>query len=39
LKLKANLIALHHIVTSSAETIGAFNMGFDAVNLNRPTLG
>jgi len=27
----------HHIVVSSAETIGAFNTGFDTVNLHRPT--
>ena len=29
--------AVHHIVASSAETIGAFNTGFDTVNVNRLT--
>jgi hypothetical protein len=27
----------HHIVAPSAETISAFNMGFDAVNVHHPT--
>jgi len=31
------LKAVHHILASSAETIGAFNTGFDTVNLHRPT--
>jgi hypothetical protein len=31
------LKAFHHIVASSAETIGAFNTGFDTVNLHRLT--
>jgi len=26
-----------HIIVSSAETNGAFDMGFDTVNLHRPT--
>jgi hypothetical protein len=28
------LKAVHHIVASSAETVGAFNTGFEAVNLH-----
>jgi hypothetical protein len=32
------LKAVLHIVASSAETIGAFNTGFDTVNLHRPTV-
>jgi len=32
------LKAVHHILASSAETIGAFNTGFDTVILHRPTL-
>jgi len=31
------LKAVHHIVASSAEIIGAFNTGFDTVNLRRLT--
>jgi hypothetical protein len=31
------LKAVYHILVSSAETIGAFNSGFDTVNLHRPT--
>jgi len=27
---------VHHIIASSAETIGAFNTGFDTANLHRP---
>jgi hypothetical protein len=30
------LKAFQHIVASSAETIGAFNAGFETVNLHRP---
>jgi hypothetical protein len=33
-----SLKALHHIVASSAETTGAFNLGFDILNLHRPTM-
>jgi len=32
------LKAVHHILASSAETIGAFNTGLDTVNLHRPTV-
>jgi len=32
------LKASHHIVGLSAETLGKFNMVFDTVNLQRPTL-
>ena len=32
------LKAVHHILVSSADTIGAFNTDFDTVNLHRPTL-
>jgi hypothetical protein len=32
------LKAVQHIVASSAEIIGAFNMGFGSVNLHRPTV-
>jgi hypothetical protein len=31
------LKVVHQIVVSSADTIGAFHPGFDAVNLHRPT--
>jgi hypothetical protein len=31
------LKVVHHILPSSAETIGAFNKDFDNVNLHRPT--
>jgi hypothetical protein len=31
------LKAVHDIIGSSAEPIGAFNTGFDTVNLHRPT--
>jgi len=31
------LKAFYDILVSSAETIGAFNAGFDTVNLHRPT--
>ena len=27
---------MHHVIVSSDETIGAFNTGFDTVNLHRP---
>jgi hypothetical protein len=37
LNSKAKLLAVHHILVSSAETIGAFNTGFDTANLHRPT--
>jgi hypothetical protein len=33
------LKAVHHNLVSSAETRRAFNSGFDAVNLHRPTVG
>ena len=33
-----NLKAIHHIVASSAETMGAFDTGFDRVNLHRLTM-
>jgi len=32
------LIAIQHSVSSSAETIGAFNIGFDTANLHHPTM-
>jgi len=32
------LKAIYDIRVSSAETMGAFNTGFDTVNLHRPTL-
>jgi hypothetical protein len=32
------LKAFHHIVASSAETMGAFNTVFDAVTLHRPAV-
>jgi hypothetical protein len=40
LKLKAKFEseAVHHILASSAETLGAFNMGFGTVNPHRPTM-
>jgi hypothetical protein len=31
------LKAVYRIVLSSVETMGAFNTGFDTVNLHRPT--
>ena len=34
---KQNLTAIHHIVASSTERIGAFNTGFETVVLHRPT--
>jgi hypothetical protein len=33
------LKAVYDIRVSSAETIGAFNSGFDSGNLHRPTVG
>jgi len=33
------LKAVNEILLSSAETIGAFNTGFDTVNMHRPTEG
>jgi len=38
LQLKANYKVFHHIVASSAESVGALNTGLDTVNLRRPTL-
>jgi len=38
LKLKSEFETLHHIKVLSAEAIGAFNTGFDTVNLHRPTM-
>jgi hypothetical protein len=32
------LKAVDHIIVSSAETMGAFNTAFDAINLHRPTI-
>jgi hypothetical protein len=37
LKLKTKFEAVYDVIVSSVETIGAFNTGFDAVNLHRPT--
>jgi len=33
------LKAAYHILVSGAETMGAFNTGFETVNLHRPTGG
>jgi hypothetical protein len=38
LNLKATLKAVYDIIVSSAETIGAFNAGFDTVNLHPLTM-
>jgi len=32
------LKAFHHIIVSSAETMGGFNTGFETVNLHHPTV-
>jgi len=37
LSLSRSLKAFHHIVASSAGTVGAFKTGFDTVNLHPPT--
>ena len=34
-----SLKVVNHVLVSSAETKGAFNTGFDTVNLQRPTEG
>ena len=37
-EIQQTLKAVYEIPVSSAETVGAFNTGFDTVNLHRPTI-